>query len=46
MSWRVGLTVEGGVELQKPNLTYREIRFFHLLASHLTCPATQSVKMK
>jgi hypothetical protein len=46
MSWKVGLTVEGGVEFQKPNLTYREIKFFHLLASRLTCSATQSAKMK
>jgi hypothetical protein len=44
MSWRVGFTVEGGIELQKPNLTYREIVFFHLLASHLACSTTQAAK--
>ncbi len=46
MSWRVGFTVEGGVEFQKPNLTYREITFFHLLASHLTCSTTQAAQTK
>jgi len=44
MSWRVGMTVEGGVEFQKPNLTYREINFFHRLSSKLTCTSKQSAK--
>jgi hypothetical protein len=46
MSWSVGLTVEGGVEFQKPNLTYREITFFHLLASRLACSTTQASQTK